>query len=91
MKGAKKYIAYREIENLLTQLGFIATERDNGVIAYHYAEADSLILLPPKRGDRQAREADLLSVSRHLIGRGHLGEVDFEEFRQSGKLRASTT
>jgi hypothetical protein len=80
----KHGVTYRQLEHLLLQLGFVETARDDQVIVYQHAAADSLILLPAKGGDREAREADLMSAERHLVGWGHIEEADFEDFLQHG-------
>ena len=73
-------VTYQQIRAMLITLGFVGTANDNGSIVYHHSQAGSLILLPASRGDRFAREADILSVRRHLVGRGHLDEDVFDAF-----------
>ena len=83
---SKLHVTYRQLENLLLQLGFVETGRDDKAIVYQHSGADSLILLPAKGSDRDARGADLMSVERHLVGWGYLEEADFEDFLQTGAL-----
>jgi len=73
-------VTYQQIRDLLATLGFVGTAQDGGSIIFHHSQTGSLILLPASRGGRLAREADILSVGQHLVGRGHLGEHDFDAF-----------
>ena len=83
-------VTYQQIRALMTALGFVSTARDDGSFVYHHSEAGSLILLPACRGGRFAREADIFSVGRHLVGRGHLDEDVFDAFLSERVLPESS-
>jgi hypothetical protein len=74
----------QQLQELLTSLGFVGTTRDDGSTVYHHARAGSLILLPAIRGNGHVRAADIVSVGRHLVGRGHLEEEAFDAFVEAG-------
>lgn len=79
-------ITNRQLEDLLRHLGFVETSRDDKVVVFQHFAAESLILLPGQGGDQPAREVDLMSVEKHLVGRGHLEQSDFEAFLENGAL-----
>lgn len=83
---APRRITHQQIQDLLATLGFVGAARDDGSKMYRHPEAGTLILLPAQRGDHFAREPDIQSVGRHLVGRGHLEEHAFEAFVREGIL-----
>lgn len=82
-------ITCRQLEDLLVQLGFVETSRDDKVAVFQHFASDSLIFLPGKGGDREARQADLMSVETHLVGWGYLEAADFAAFLENGALPAA--
>jgi hypothetical protein len=85
----RNHVNYRQLEDLLVQLGFVETSRDDKVAVFQHFAADSLIFLPGQGGDREARTADVMSVETHLVGWGFLEEGDFAAFLENGALPAA--
>lgn len=88
MNGGNEITCQRLVE-LLHSLGFIQDADRDGCTAFYHHHCESLLLLPTNRGPL-ARQADIASVGRHLIGHGHLDERSFADFVESGRLPQGT-
>lgn len=75
-----RQITNKELEELLTRLGFIVSTIENRWRAYRHAASDTLILLTNRNGELPARDLDLISVRRHLVDNDLINEDEFEGF-----------
>ncbi len=71
-------VSYGELYQLLAQLHFVDVSSERRWKAYRQGGTEILILLANREPDVPARQADLVSVRRHLVDNGVLDQREFE-------------
>lgn len=79
-----------QLRQLLWDLGFQARKSvEPRCLVFEHAESKTRVLMPSNKDEEPAREADIISIRTHLMYRGLLDQVAFENFLRQGSLRAS--
>jgi len=73
-------ITYQSLNSLLSGLGFVESSVERRWRAYLHAESDTLIVLPFLEDSHTAREADLISIRRHLVDNHLADDAEISEY-----------
>lgn len=81
-------LTYAQLDRLLGTLGFTPAKPKKPAKIYEHANSEMLLLLAKERPSAPVRQADLISVRRHLVDGGFLSEEAFDTFMAAGSLPA---
>jgi len=82
-------VTYGQLYQLLLDLEFVDQPAEERWKVFRHEGSNTLILLGGRDRTSPAREADLLSVRRHLLENGLIEENEFEDFVSHGRLAHS--
>lgn len=85
-----KSVTYRRLDQLLSALGFARDQHEENCSIYRHGESRALILVAKRAPADSILDADLLSVRRHLVDGGLMGENEFDDFAATGTVPLSS-
>jgi hypothetical protein len=71
-------MTYRQVDILLTELGFSRQHMEPKWLRYEHAATDTIIVLVEKKSNQRVRASDAESLRRHLIEKGLVGEEEMQ-------------
>jgi hypothetical protein len=71
-------ITYRQLDNLLVQLGFSTAHIEPKWLRYQHPASNTMIVLPEKDPDELVRITDAVSARRHLVEKGLISSEDLD-------------
>ena len=71
-------VSYGELYRLLAELHFVDVSSESRWRAFQQGGTEIVILLANREPDAPARQADLVSVRRHLVDNGVVDQGEFE-------------
>ncbi len=78
------HITYKQLDDLLTHLGFVRARVEPKWLRYEHVPSGLLIVLVDKKPADLVRVTDAVSAKRHLVEQGLISESELEAFL-SGK------
>lgn len=81
-------ITYKQLDEVLTHLGFSRRRVDDKWLRYEHAPSKSVIVVAEKKSNEFLRVTDAVSARRHLVEKGLIEEEQLDEVL-SGSVTAS--
>jgi hypothetical protein len=74
------HITYKQLDDLLSDLGFVRSHVEPKWLRYEHAPSDSLIVLAEKKPQDLVRITDAVSARLHLVAKGLISEEELKAF-----------
>jgi hypothetical protein len=84
-------ITYRQLDELLVQLGFSRARVEPKWLRYEHAASDTVIVLADKNQDEPVRITDAVSARRHLVEKGLITAEELKAVLSPGASVNETT
>ncbi len=86
MSKSNNAVTYRQLEQLLTRCGFVVERTLGDQRMFTQQPTDSVVLLPPYKGDDRVRIPHLAGVRKTLVEHGVIDDGAFDELLRDGLL-----
>jgi hypothetical protein len=80
----KNDVTYGQLDNLLSQLGFVRHPGAPKWVWYEHADSGTEIILANKKSNETARPSEVVSARVHLIAKGLISEEEFDTLLTNG-------